>query len=82
MMAAMIAGERDPKVLAQMAHTRMRAKIPLLVEAFTGHFDDHHRFLLSQMLARIDGIDADIAVLDSQIETLLAPFAPGRGAAR
>src|SRR5680860_186106 len=76
MMAAMIAGERDPKVLAQMAHTRMRTKIPLLVEAFTGHFDDHHRFLLSQMLARIDGIDADIAVLDSQIETLLAPFAP------
>ena len=75
MMAAMIAGERDPKVLAGMARTRMRAKIPQLVEAFTGHFDDHHRFLLAQMLARIDGIDADIAVLDAQIETLLAPFA-------
>jgi transposase len=75
MMAAMIAGERDPKVLAGMARTRMRAKIPKLVEAFTGHFDDHHRFLLAQMLARIDGIDADIAVLDAQIETLLAPFA-------
>jgi transposase len=74
-MAAMIAGERDPKVLAGMARTRMRAKIPQLREAFTGHFDDHHRFLLAQMLARIDGIDADIAVLDSQIETLLAPFA-------
>ena len=68
MMAALIAGERDPKVLAEMARTRMRAKIPQLVEAFTGHFDDHHRFLLSQMLARIDGIDADIAVLDAQIE--------------
>jgi len=38
MMAALIAGERDPKVLAQMARTRMRAKIPQLVEAFTGHF--------------------------------------------
>jgi transposase len=75
MMAALIAGERDPKVLAQMARTRMRAKIPQLVEAFTGHFDDHHRFLLSRMLDRIDGIDADIAILDAQIETLLVPFA-------
>jgi transposase len=74
MMAALVAGERDPRVLAEMARTRMRAKIPQLVEAFTGHFDDHHRFLLSQMLARIDGIDADIAVLDAQIETHLAPF--------
>lgn len=75
MMAAMIAGERDPKVLANMARTRMRVKIPQLQEAFTGQFDDHHRFLLAQMLARIDGIDADIAVLDAQIEMLLAPFA-------
>ena len=41
------------------------AKIPQLVKAFTGRFDDHHRFLLAQMLARIDGIDADVAVLDA-----------------
>jgi transposase len=74
MMAALVAGERDPKVLAEMARTAMRAKIPQLREAFTGHFDDHHRFLLAQMLRRIDGIDADIAVLDAQIETHLAPF--------
>jgi transposase len=74
MMAALIAGERDPKVLAEMARTRMRVKIPQLMEAFTGHVDDHHRFLLAQMLARIDGIDADIAVLDAEIEAHLAPF--------
>ena len=75
MMAAMIAGERDPKVLADLARTRMRVKIPQLQEAFTGQVDDHHRFLLAQMLARIDGINADIAVLDEQIEMLLVPFA-------
>src|SRR5680860_1434723 len=75
MMAAMIAGERDPKVLAEMARARMRVKIPQLQEAFTGQVDDHHRFLLAQMLARIDGINADIAVLDEQIEMLLVPFA-------
>lgn len=75
MMAALIAGERNPGVLAQMARTRMRTKITELEEAFTGHFDDHHRFLLARMLARIDGIDADIAAVDEQIEAHLAPFA-------
>jgi transposase len=52
------------------------AKIPQLREAFTGHFDDDHRFLLAKMLARVDGIDTDIAALDAQIGTHLAPFAP------
>ena len=77
MMAALIAGERDPVVLAEMARTAMRRKIPALREAFTGHFDDHHRFLLAQMLGRIDGLDADIARLEEEIETMIAPFRPG-----
>lgn len=68
MMAALVAGEREPKVLAQLARSVMRNKITELEEAFTGHFDDHHRFLLARMLARIDGIDADIAAVDEQIE--------------
>ena len=75
MMSALIAGERDPRVLAQLARARMRAKISLLEEAFNGHFDDHHAFLLTTMLGRIDAIDADIAALDTQIEAQLAPFA-------
>jgi transposase len=74
-MAALIAGERDPEVLAQMARGSMRTKIARLEDAFNGHFGDHHRFLLTRMLARIDGIDADIAALDEQIETYLGPFA-------
>jgi transposase len=75
MMAALIAGEHDPKVLAQLARRRMRTKITRLEEAFNGHFDDHHRFLLARMLGRIDSIDADIAAVDEQIEAHLAPFA-------
>ncbi len=74
MMAALIAGERNPKVLAQMARTRLRAKTAELEEAFTGHFDDHHRFLLERMLHRCDDIDADIAELDAEIEAQLAPY--------
>jgi transposase len=75
MLAALVAGERDPKVLAQMARRTMRKKITLLEEAFTGFFTDHHAFLLERMLARVDAIDADIAALDAKIETEMAPFA-------
>ncbi len=75
MMAALVAGERDPGRLAEMARARMRAKIPQLREAFTGFFTDHHALLLAQMLARIDGIEADIALLDERIEAHLVPFA-------
>ena len=75
MMAALIAGQRDPKVLAQLARGRMRAKLAALEEAFTGHFTEHHAFLLERMLARVDAINADIAALDAKIEELIAPFA-------
>jgi transposase len=58
-----------------MARTALRRKIPDLEEALTGRFDEHHQFLLSRMLSRIDQIDADIAAVDEQIEAHLAPFA-------
>jgi transposase len=74
MMAALIGGQTNPKALAQLAHGRMRAKITQLEEAFTGHFTDHHRLLLTKMLARIDALDADIAELDAVIEEMVAPF--------
>ena len=79
MMAALIAGERDPAKLADLAQTRMRTKIPRLEEAFAGlrlgTFDDHHRFLLNRMLARIEAVNADIAAVDDQIGQHLVPFA-------
>lgn len=76
MMAALIAGERNPAVLAQMARTGMRAKIPLLEQAFVGRFTHHHAFLLATMLGRIDDASADIAAVETQIEELITPFAP------
>ena len=75
MMAALIAGERDPKVLAQLARARMRVKISQLEEAFVGRFSDHHAFLLTKMLARIDAIAADITEVETRIEEEIAPFA-------
>jgi len=75
MMAALLAGQRDPKPLAQLAQSRMRAKIPLLEEAFVGNFTDHHAFLLRTMLARIDEASADIAAVETRVEEVIAPFA-------
>jgi transposase len=75
MMAALVAGERNPKVLAQLARRTLRKKIALLEEAFTGHFTDHHAFLLDRMLARVDAISGDVAALDARIEEQITPFA-------
>jgi transposase len=75
MMAALLAGERNPKTLAHLARASMRRKIGLLEEAFVGHFTDHHAFLLRTMLARIDETSADIAAVETKIEELIAPFA-------
>ena len=76
MMTALIAGERNPQVLAQLARASMRTKIPQLEEAFVGYFTEHHRFLLAKMLTRIDALDADIADVETQIDAQIAPFAP------
>jgi len=76
MMAALIAGERSPQVLAQLARSRLRSKIPQLAEAFVGYLTDHHRLLLAKMLTRIDALEADIADLETEIEAQIAPFAP------
>jgi transposase len=73
MLDAMIAGQRDPRVLADLAHGRMRVKLPQLRQALTGYFDDHHAFLCAAMLRRIDTLTADI--LDAHIDEMIAPFA-------
>jgi transposase len=75
MMAALVAGERSPKVLAQLARRSMRKKITVLEEAFTGYCTEHHAFLLARMLDRVDAITGDIAALEARIEHQMAPFA-------
>jgi transposase len=63
-----------PKVLAQLARQRLRAKLSLLQEAFYGRFSDHHGFLLATMLDRIDQTSAAIATLEAKIERQIVPF--------
>src|SRR6266498_1292109 len=75
LLQAMIGGQRDPKVLAQLARASMRAKLRQLEEALTGHFDDHHAFLCRMMLERIDELTGRIEELTARIDEQVAPFA-------
>ena len=75
MMTALIAGERDPETLADMARGRMRKKTTQLREAFIGRFNAHHAFLLTKMLARIDQLSADIADVEERTSAQIVPFA-------
>jgi transposase len=79
MVEALIAGERSPRVLADLARARMRLKHPDLVEALTGQFDDHHAELARMMLDQIDALTAQIDTLTARIDALLAgmPVPPG-----
>ncbi|GAB3831805.1 IS110 family transposase [Dactylosporangium cerinum] len=73
-LAALIAGHRDPVVLAELARGRLRSKISQLREALTGHFQDHHALLCAKMLDRVDAMTADIAEVSTAIEAAIRPY--------
>ena len=75
MIEALIAGERDPQALAELAKARLRAKIPELTQALDSRFDEHHAVQLRALLDHIDWFDERIATLDERITTLTAPWA-------
>ena len=74
MMGALIEGQADPEVLAELARGKLRAKLPALRKALTARFRDHHGFLLERMLAHLDDLEADIAAVSERIEAATAPF--------
>jgi transposase len=74
MIESLIAGERDPAVLAEMALTRMRPKIPELRKALVGRFEEHHALLARMHLDHIDELAAMVARLDTEVDKLMAPF--------
>jgi transposase len=75
MLEALIAGQRDPYVLAELARGSMRGKKSVLQEALTGHFRDHHSYLLTMMLDRVDQLTAQAEALTARIDEVIAPFA-------
>ncbi|MCT9935424.1 hypothetical protein N5079_35015, partial [Planotetraspora sp. A-T 1434] len=80
MIEALIAGQRDPEALAQLARGRMKAKHAALIEALTGQFDDHHAELARMLLDQIDTLTAQIGKLTTRIEQLIADLPAGQAA--
>jgi transposase len=75
----LLAGEEDPHALAELARGKLRAKQAELARALTGHVRAHHRFMLAELLTHLDFLDERIAVVEAQIEEVMAslptPFA-------
>jgi transposase len=71
MIEALIAGERNPKTLAALARKSLRKKIPELIEALTGQFEDHHGELARMLLDQIDALTAQISQLTTRTGELL-----------
>ena len=78
MLEALIAGQRDPNELADLAKRRLRSKIPALAEALTGRFAEHHAFLARLHLDVIDQHTHVVAELTARIEVVIEPFRGAR----
>lgn len=74
MLSALVAGESDARQLAQLAHGKLREKIPELEQALAGCVGSHQRFLLGQQLVHIDDLEAVIARVSAEIAERLRPF--------
>src|SRR3972149_2171190 len=71
---ALVAGETNPDLLAELAKGRLRNKIPELRLALEGRITKHHRFMLAQVLEHIRFLEMKIAELERKIEEQMVPF--------
>lgn len=72
MLAALVAGERDPDTLAELAKGKLRRKIPALRQALRGCFRAHHALLVGLCLDHTAHLEAAIARLDEQVDLVFA----------
>jgi transposase len=80
MIEALIAGQRDPYRLAELARGKMKAKRLELIAALDGRFDDHHGELARMLLGQIDALSTQIDTLSARIEDLIAALPDHAGA--
>jgi transposase len=71
---ALVAGQTDINLLADLARGRLRDKLPQLQRALVGRFGSHQRFLVAQQLAHLESLEELIAQLDQEVEERLRPF--------
>jgi len=69
---AIVAGERDPQVLARYRHGRVKASAEEVTKALTGNWREEHLFVLRQAVAMYDDIARHLAECDTKLQALLA----------
>ena len=74
MLRALASGASTAEETADLARGRMRRKLAPLAAALDGRVTEHHRFLLTVALGRLDAIERDIALLDERIAAKVAPY--------
>ena len=74
MLQALADGTTDPALLAELARGQLRKKLPELQRALEGRFRVHHAFLIKQIFAKLDFLDAHLAGLTAEIDRRLGPF--------
>jgi transposase len=72
MVQALIAGERDPRTLADLAKGPLRGKRDQLAEALDGMFDSHHGVIAKSLLDQAAFLDRQITVMEEQAIAALA----------
>ena len=75
---AMCDGERDPDVLADLAKQKLRRKIDELRQAVPGRFNEHHAFMVREILTQIDQLQVAIARIDRRVDEVMVPFSWAR----
>lgn len=76
MLDALVAGQRDPRAIAELARGLMRRKIPYLAQALAGQFEEHHGYLIKVLLDLHDWLSTRITELDEKIEAAIAEIDP------
>ena len=71
-LAALVAGETEPTVLAELARGRMRSKRELLAQAVVGRFTAHHAFLITEHLSQLDYLEEAMERVSAEIGRRLA----------
>ena len=74
MLEAIIQGEQDSQHLAEMAHGKLRNKIPELQEALQGRVTAHHRFLLRELLDHLYFVESKMQRIEQEVAERLGPF--------
>lgn len=74
MLNAIVAGQTDPQLMADLANKRLKDKRDLIVQSLEGQVRPHQRFILAELLCQIDGIEETIERFNQQIQDYCSPF--------